>query len=202
MRRQKKNQKKHRIFVIEDDRVTRKLITRCLDEAGYESVECPEGKDAIHAAESWAPTAMIVDVMLPDGQGPDIVEEILEDPRCKDIKVVFLTSILANKPAGSSYYFNISGKRYPALRKPIDFKMLLSFVADVVSEAEAEVEERQQAEPEEVEEKEIGMPPEKPAAAAKVEPDSPLQEPQEVDGEICAFGELEYKRGQSSHSSF
>lgn len=196
MRRLNKSQKKHRIFVIEDDRVTRKLITRCLDEAGYESVECPEGKDAIHAAEMWAPTAMIVDVMLPDCQGPDIVEEILEDPRCKDIKVVFLTSILANKPANSHYYFNIAGKRYPAMRKPIDFKKLLALIADKVSEAEAELEKRIEAK--KVKEESIGLPPAKPSPAKLEEVEEEVIE--EDSSEAFAFGDLEYKRGQTSRN--
>lgn len=189
MARRSKNQKKHRIFVVEDDRVTRKLITRCLDEAGYQSVECPEGKDAIHAAEMWPPTAMLVDVMLPDCQGNDVVQEILEDPRCNGIKVIFLTGILANKPQDGNYYFDIDGVRYPALRKPINFKQLLELLAERV--AEAEDEEQRRIEKQEKARREASL-----AKAAAKEADSEKEAQSGWgSGDSLGLGDLEYRRG-------
>lgn len=136
--------RKHRIFVLEDDRVSRKLITHCLDDAGYESIECPEGKDALHGAELWPPTVMIVDVMLPDMQGTDLVALLREDTALRDIRIIFLTGILKGKPVGNEHRFKIGDEFFPALAKPINFPQLLDLVAREVGTAQIIKEKRAQ----------------------------------------------------------
>ncbi|MBD5780531.1 response regulator [Pelagicoccus sp. NFK12] len=145
---------KHRVVVVEDDRTSRKLITRILEQAGYDVLECGEGKDALHIAEMNPPRAMIVDVMLPDMKGTKIVEELTYNNDCRFTKYLFLTGILANRAAKPNYFFQIDGARYRALSKPIRKGQLLRHLADAVTHSM----EMEEAERLEKQKKESAMP--------------------------------------------
>lgn len=188
--------RKHRIIVLEDDRTTRKLITRCLDEAGYESIECHEGKDALHSAEMWPPIAMVVDVMLPDMQGTELVSRLREDPNLQDIRVVFLTGILKAKSNENDYQFKIGDESFPALSKPINFPRLLQLVG---GEIETSIRIKDERAKEELKQRA--------AAEEATKQSEKKEEPQgfygyEPEIETSApTNDLEYERGKSSSSS-
>lgn len=120
--------KKKRILVVEDDRTSRKILVRILESAGYDVVESGEGKDAIHIAEMCPPTAMVVDVMLPDMRGTELIQQLRANPDCKYVRSVFLTGILSKRTGPPSFYFDIDGIRYPALPKPVRKEHLLGIL--------------------------------------------------------------------------
>ncbi len=128
-----RSRSKHRVVVVEDDRTSRKIIARILEQAGYDVLECGEGKDALHISEMNPPRAMIIDVMLPDMKGTKIVEELFYNRDCRFTKYIFLTGILSKKSERPNYFFQIEGTRYRALAKPIRKAQLLRHLADAVT---------------------------------------------------------------------
>ncbi|MDQ8185576.1 response regulator [Pelagicoccus sp. SDUM812002] len=142
---------KHRVVVVEDDRTSRKLIARILEQAGYDVLECGTGKDALHIVEMNPPRAMIVDVMLPDMKGTRIVQELTHNKDCRFTKYLFLTGILAKKDQKPNYFFEIEGIRYRALPKPIRKGQLLRHLADAVTHSmEMEIAEKRAKEREQL----------------------------------------------------
>lgn len=83
---------------------------------------------------------MIIDVMLPDMQGTEIVQELARIPGCRFTKCIFLTGILSKKVNELSYYFEVESKKYRALPKPVRKGKLLRFLADAV---QASLEEKE-----------------------------------------------------------
>ncbi len=132
--------KKTRILVLEDDRTSRKLLAWILEQAGYDVVECSEGRDAIHMAVMHPPTVIIVDVMLPDMRGTEVVEELKKHPACRQMKSIFLTGILTKRAQelDANFCFQVDGQRYRALAKPVRKSVLLRLLRESVVEAEAE----------------------------------------------------------------
>ncbi len=139
--------KKTRILVLEDDRTSRKLLAWILEQAGYDVVECSEGRDAIHMAVMHPPAVIIVDVMLPDMRGTEVVEELKKHPACRQMKSIFLTGILTKKAQelDANFCFQVDGQRYRALAKPVRKSVLLRLLRESVAEAEAE--QRARSEP-------------------------------------------------------
>lgn len=138
---------RQRVLVVEDDRTSRKLLNHILEEAGYESFECGEGRDALHIAEMNPPRAMLVDIMLPDMKGQDIVQELMHKPEFRFTEFIFLTALLAKKDASKDFFFKVDGKPFRALQKPIKkaqlVKHLANAVADSVEREETEKRERE-----------------------------------------------------------
>ncbi len=139
--------KTHRILVLEDDRTSRQIISRALEKAGYDVIQCSEGKDALRMAARYVPIAVIADVMLPDITGTEVVEQLMRSPDCKDMKYIFLTGILSKKASkpDSKYRFEVDGIQHRALAKPVRKSLLLKMIREIVQEREAELKALEEA---------------------------------------------------------
>ena len=80
------------ILVVEDDEDLCTLLDYNLGRAGY-SVEIAHGvKDAFGQIEKTSPDLIILDVMLPDGDGFEFCRRIRSDAGTASIPIVFLTA--------------------------------------------------------------------------------------------------------------
>lgn len=111
-----------------------------LEKAGYVVLDCGEGRDAIHMACMHPPEVMLVDVMLPDMNGTDVVQELKRHKDCRSIKIVFLTGLLSKKATSSDskYLFEVDDQQYRALPKPVKKSLLLKILKEAVGELIAE----------------------------------------------------------------
>jgi diguanylate cyclase (GGDEF)-like protein len=80
------------VLVIDDDEQTLRLVRRVLDRAGFECITVKEGREAHDAAVEWRPDIIVLDLMLGEVTGDQIMSELREDFRTRLIPVVFLTA--------------------------------------------------------------------------------------------------------------
>lgn len=84
--------KKKCVFVLEDNNELRELFTYLLEEEQFEVTACPTAKAFHELIAKEIPDMVILDVMLPDGNGLDICCELKEDPRTSDIPVMIMSA--------------------------------------------------------------------------------------------------------------
>jgi DNA-binding response OmpR family regulator len=77
------------VLVVEDDKKIARIVKIYLEEAGYRVVHAARGKDAIAAAAKEKPLLVILDLMLPDMGGEQVIQEL---KALEDIPVIMLTS--------------------------------------------------------------------------------------------------------------
>src|SRR5436189_4927601 len=78
-------------LVVDDDEQVLRLVKRVLERAGFECVTVSECGGAHDAAVEWRPVIILLDLMLGDTTGDQIMAELREDFRTRLIPVVFLT---------------------------------------------------------------------------------------------------------------
>lgn len=79
-----------RLLVVEDEPTILELLSGSLRFAGFDVVTAATGAEAIRAAVRARPDLVLLDVMMPDGDGFDVVRQIRSGgPR---IPVIFLTA--------------------------------------------------------------------------------------------------------------
>ena len=61
------------ILVVDDEQSIRRLLRNTLERAGYAVVEAANGGEALKAAERYTPTAILLDLGLPDRDGLSLV---------------------------------------------------------------------------------------------------------------------------------
>lgn len=79
-----------KILVIDDQEAIRLFLASALAERGYDVSQAATGAEAIAAAAAFRPDLVLLDLLLPDANGMDILARLREDR--PDICVVILTS--------------------------------------------------------------------------------------------------------------
>ena len=79
------------VLVVDDDEQVTRLVKRVLERAGFECVAINDGSAAHEAAVEWRPDIILLDLMLGDTTGDQILAALRADFRTRLIPVVFLT---------------------------------------------------------------------------------------------------------------
>ncbi|HLY88393.1 MAG TPA: sigma 54-interacting transcriptional regulator, partial [Acetobacteraceae bacterium] len=79
-----------RVLVVDDDAAIRTVVREALRRAGHLVEAVGSIADLRHAIGTFAPDVLITDVMLPDGDGLDLVPELLE--RHPDLPIIVLSA--------------------------------------------------------------------------------------------------------------
>jgi two-component system response regulator MprA len=118
-----------KLLIVEDDRDLRELLTRGLDEEGFEVRAVALGADALRSARERPPDAFVIDVGLPDTDGRDVCQALRAAG--SQAPVVFLTArdAVSDRLAG----FGAGGDDY--LIKPFSFEELLARLRSLVRRA-------------------------------------------------------------------
>lgn len=90
---------KNPILVIDDDPQIRYTIGQYLNSNGYEVIFAEDADSGIRLAIEKQPFAITLDILLPDRDGWNVLKELKENSRTKDIPVI-LISIIGDKKVG------------------------------------------------------------------------------------------------------
>jgi signal transduction histidine kinase/DNA-binding response OmpR family regulator/HAMP domain-containing protein len=110
---------KNPILVIDDDPEIRYTIGQYLNSNGYEVIFAEDADNGIRLAIEKQPFAITLDILLPDRDGWNVLKELKENSRTKDIPVI-LVSIIGDRNVG----FGLGAFEY--FIKPISADKLIS----------------------------------------------------------------------------
>jgi diguanylate cyclase (GGDEF)-like protein len=79
-------------LVVDDDDQVLRLVKRVLERAGFECVTVSDGHSAHDAAVEWRPDIILLDLMIGEVTGDDIMTQLRDDFRTRLIPVVVLTA--------------------------------------------------------------------------------------------------------------
>lgn len=82
--------KKKRILLVDDEPELLAMVRSILEEEGYQNIETAKSVgEAVEKAEVFSPELAVLDVMLPDGDGFELMEKLR---RLDDYPILFLTA--------------------------------------------------------------------------------------------------------------
>jgi two-component system sensor histidine kinase/response regulator len=111
-----------RILAIDDGVEITQLLQMLLSAHGYAVDVALCGRDGLIQAMKQTPDLILLDYMMPDKDGIQVLREIRQTPGLEDIPVIMLTAIGKNEIIQNALKLNISDY----LLKPFDLKVLLS----------------------------------------------------------------------------
>jgi CheY-like chemotaxis protein len=116
---------KTKVLAVDDDEFNLDIMTGYLEEEGFEVITAANGDRALHSLETIADIELIIlDRMMPDMSGIEVLEKIKNIPRLKNIPVIMQTAAagadkaLQGMEAGACAY----------LTKPYEDTALISIV--------------------------------------------------------------------------
>jgi len=82
-----------RILHVDDEADIREIVELSLGlNPQFEVRACASGSDAVAAATEWHPTLILLDVMMPDMDGPATLAKLRSSPQTSTIPVIFMTA--------------------------------------------------------------------------------------------------------------
>jgi len=127
--------KLRRILLVEDDPDMRALSVFALTDIGGFSVEaCQLGEEAIQKAPIFAPDLILLDVGLPDLEGPAVLERMRKLDKVERVPIIFLTA----KVLREEHSFYMSCGAAAIITKPFRPHDLIDQIYSVWRQAHAE----------------------------------------------------------------
>jgi putative two-component system response regulator len=122
---------RRRILIVDDDEALVDLLSRRLQQQGYETVTADTGHAGLALARREPPALVILDLRLPDVDGFSICQQLVDSPETCNIPVIMLSGmerpdIIRRCRAAGCYYF---------VRKPYDPNALLVLIRQAITEA-------------------------------------------------------------------
>ncbi len=136
--------KKSKILLVDDDADIRFATTRVLKSAGYEVHEASSAKECIAELRADHPDLLLLDVVLPDGDGRQLCSQIKTDPDLQGIFVVLLSGM---KTSSNDQVEGLNLGADGFIARPVSSKELLARIQamDRIRLAEKELQEAHDA---------------------------------------------------------
>lgn len=121
-----------KILAVDDENDVLLIIKTALISEGFEVKTASGGADALSIAADFVPDLMILDMMMPEMTGFEVLKQMREQSALKQVPVIMLTGVADKEKireainVGVSYY----------IVKPFEFHDLISKVKLAISDAE------------------------------------------------------------------
>jgi DNA-binding response OmpR family regulator len=86
-----------RVLVIDDEDVIGAVLRYALLEQGHETVTADGGRTGIEAARRQHPDAIVLDLMMPEVNGHDVLEALRENDATEDVPILVLTAVTQSR---------------------------------------------------------------------------------------------------------
>jgi CheY-like chemotaxis protein len=121
-----------RILIVDDDEALVELLSRRLQQQGYETLTADTGQTGLALVREHLPALVILDLRLPDTDGFSVCQQLVDMPETCSIPVIILSGmerpdiIRRCRAAGCCYF----------VHKPYDPNALLVLIRQAMAEAE------------------------------------------------------------------
>jgi DNA-binding response OmpR family regulator len=117
-------------LIVDDEEDTLNLLRDRLTEEGFVTIAAHNGKEAIEKAIRNNPDLILLDIMMPEITGWDVMEQLKQTEGISSIPVVVLSAVSTEADKQRGYRMGI--KHY--LTKPFEVKALISEIKRVIQQ--------------------------------------------------------------------
>ncbi|MDR3134998.1 MAG: response regulator [Deltaproteobacteria bacterium] len=86
-----------RILIVDDDELIHKLLGAILQKAGFDCLDALSGQEALEKAQKERPELVILDIMMPEMDGFEVMRALKSNPITSSIPVIFLSGKFHNR---------------------------------------------------------------------------------------------------------
>ena len=110
-----------KVLIVDDMSDNRQLLIQYLQPLGFELAEAENGQQGLILAETFRPDVILLDALMPEMDGLEMLQQLRQHPQLKETKVIFVSanSQLTEQLQTSKLKFE------GFLSKPLDFSQLL-----------------------------------------------------------------------------
>jgi len=83
----------HRLLIVDDVEDNREILRRRLEREGYEVESAANGRQALELVREQRFDLMLLDILMPEVDGYEVLEELKQDPNTRDIPVIMISAL-------------------------------------------------------------------------------------------------------------
>jgi signal transduction histidine kinase/CheY-like chemotaxis protein/ligand-binding sensor domain-containing protein len=80
------------VLIVEDDEQAREMLRRALTREGWQVIEAGNGRMALERLDGLVPALILLDLMMPEMDGFEFMQQLRERPDCRRVPVVVITA--------------------------------------------------------------------------------------------------------------
>ncbi len=124
-----------KVAIIEDDAAIQHMYRLKLSRAGFKVCSAHTGIEGLELIEQFKPAVVLLDLMMPEMNGDEMLEKMRATPWGKDIKVVVLTNISESEAPEKLKNLDVKYYIVKAQHTPTQVVTITQAVADLETEA-------------------------------------------------------------------
>ena len=83
----------NKILIIEDDKLLKKIISKKLEKEKYETIGAVDGEEGLRLSDSEQPDLILLDLVLPETNGFEVLARLKKNPNTLKIPVIILSNL-------------------------------------------------------------------------------------------------------------
>lgn len=103
------NQNIKMVFVVEDDKFMRNLLINKLQKEGFQTEGLGSGEEALELMKTKTPNLILLDLILPNMDGFEVIQYLKSDPRLSNIPVLILSNLGEKKDVEKAEEIGVAG---------------------------------------------------------------------------------------------
>ena len=112
---------KNTILIVDDSGTQLKHLKTILEDAGYRTIQASSGNEAIAVSEKMKPDAIMLDIIMDDGDGYKACRSIKKNPATTETPIIMVSS--KDNPADLQWASRLGAADY--IVKPYEDKEVL-----------------------------------------------------------------------------
>ncbi|KAA3617275.1 MAG: type II/IV secretion system protein [Calditrichaeota bacterium] len=118
-----------RILITDDSDQTRLMVTKIIQKMSkWETLEARDGEEALKIIHQDKPDLLVLDIMMPNMDGYEVLQEIKSNPELENIPVLIFSALKTQKSEQKVYELGADG----FIVKPIDPKRMIEQISKVL----------------------------------------------------------------------
>jgi len=113
-----------RILVVDDDSLLRSTVATVLEDEGYAVDHADDGTSALAQISKHQPDAILLDVLMPNMSGPELLKRLQQDAGTSKIPILMMTAL-----HGIEMHSRPDPDFFELIPKPFDLNELVDKVA-------------------------------------------------------------------------
>ena len=85
--------KARKILIVEDEKFLLEMYQSCFEKAGYLVLAASNGKKGIILAQQEKPDLIILDILMPEVDGYEVMSKLKRDEQTKEIPILILSNL-------------------------------------------------------------------------------------------------------------
>ncbi len=121
------SQSSRRVLLVDDDRTLSEVLEEQLEESGFQVACAHDGRTALRLLRSVKPHVVLLDLVLPDLDGTELLERMDERPELARVPILVLSGLLTKGYGGTP-----RSRRVTYLAKPASIDEVVRAIEDLV----------------------------------------------------------------------